>query len=78
LESLSKNNIQNYCIYYFDGFLFSYFEYVGDDYQLDMEKIAADPKTQEWWQLTDPCQESVPQAKEGEWWHRIGEVFHHD
>jgi uroporphyrinogen decarboxylase len=29
--------------------LFAYFEYHGTDYAADMAKMAADPKTQEWW-----------------------------
>ncbi len=49
-------NIRNYSIYYKDGLLFSYYEYVGDDYEADMAKMAADPKTQEWWDECKPCQ----------------------
>src|SRR5690349_14029757 len=78
LQKLTECNIRNYSIYHFDGLLFSYFEYIGDDFAGDMAKIAADPTTQDWWKLTDPCQEKVAQAKEGEWWHRIDEVFHWD
>jgi len=78
LEKITGGNIQNYSIYYFDGLLFSYFEYIGDDFEADMAEIAVDPTTQEWWKLTDPCQEKVDQAMEGEWWHRIDEVFHRD
>lgn len=45
---IKECNIQNYSIYYKDGLLFSYYEYVSDDYEADMAKMAADPKTQEW------------------------------
>ena len=31
LEMIRKCNICNYSIYHKDGFLFAYFEYVGDD-----------------------------------------------
>ena len=58
--------------------LFSYFEYVGDDYEGDMAAIAADPETQRWWTFTDPLQRPVAEAAEGEWWHAIPEVFHAD
>ena len=78
LEMISACNIQNYSIYYKDGLLFSYFEYVGEDYDADMKKMAADPKTQAWWKLTDPCQEPVDTAKPGEWWAVMEEVFHSD
>ena len=53
---IQECNIRNYSIYYRDGYLFSYYEYVGDDYEADMAKMAADPKTREWWKETDPCQ----------------------
>ena len=47
LEIISKCHIVNYSIYFKDGFLFSYFEYTGEDYKADMEKMAADPRTQQ-------------------------------
>jgi L-rhamnose mutarotase len=78
LSMISKCGIRNYSIYYKDGYLFSYFEYVGDDFAADMAKMADDPKTQEWWQLTDPCQEPLETRSEGEWWAGMEEVFHHD
>ena len=56
---IKKCNIENYSIYYRDGFLFSYFEYVGDDYSADMEKMAADPMTQKWWDECMPCQQPI-------------------
>jgi L-rhamnose mutarotase len=71
-------NIRNYSIYFKDGYLFSYFEYHGDDFEADMKKMAADPKTQAWWKLTDPCQEPLETRKEGEWWASMEEVFHTD
>jgi len=78
LEMIRACNIRNYSIYYKDGFLFSYFEYHGNDFAADMEKMAADPKTQEWWKLTDPCQEPLETRKAGEWWAGMEEFFHAD
>ena len=71
-------NIRNYSIYHFGDQLFSYFEYVGDDYEADMAKMAADPKTQEWWALVKPFQNPLPERKEGEWWADMEEVYHLD
>jgi L-rhamnose mutarotase len=71
-------NIQNYSIYYRDGLLFSYLEYTGTDFDADMAKMAADSTTQEWWKLTDPCQEPVDSAEEGVWWADMEEVYHLD
>jgi L-rhamnose mutarotase len=78
LDMIRECNIRNYTIFYRDGFLFSYFEYVGDDFEADMAKMAADPNTQEWWKLTDPCQEPLETCHEGEWWADMEEVFHTD
>ena len=71
-------NIRNYSIYHKDGFLFSYFEYVGDDYDADMAKMAADPKTREWWDIMKPMQQPLETRAEGEWWAEMEEVFHMD
>jgi L-rhamnose mutarotase len=42
-----------------------------------MAKMAADPKNQEWWAFTIPCQRPLETRKEGEWWAMMEEVFHH-
>jgi len=78
LATIKKANIRNFSIFHRDGLLFSYFEYVGDDYEADMAMIAADPKTQEWWRHTDPCQQPVDSAAEDQWWAPTEEVFHTD
>lgn len=76
LAMIKKCHIHNYSIFYKDGFLFSYFEYVGKDYAADMALMAADPKTQEWWDYVKPMQDPLPTRKEGEWWAGMEEVFH--
>ena len=76
LQKITECNIQNYSIFYKDGYLFSYFEYNGNNYEEDMSKMAADPITQEWWAVTKPCQEPLKTRSEGEWWAGMEEVFH--
>ena len=83
LRMISECNIRNYSIYLGkldDGnlYLFSYFEYVGDDFATDMKKMASDPKTQAWWKLTDPCQIPQKERQAGEHWMMLQEVFHTD
>jgi L-rhamnose mutarotase len=78
LDMIKKCNIHNYSIYYKDGYLFSYFEYHGTDFSADMERMAADSKTQEWWAIMKPMQEPLPTRAEGEWWAEMEEVFHTD
>ena len=76
LKMIHDCNIRNYSIFHRDGKLFSYFEYVGDDFEGDMARMAADPTTQEWWTHCNPCQQPVETAAEGEWWAPMEEVFH--
>ncbi|MEE4544886.1 L-rhamnose mutarotase [Streptomyces sp. V4-01] len=78
LAALGRAHIGNYSIFLRDGQLFSYLEYTGDDYAADTAAIAADPATRAWWLLTDPCQQPVDGAAEGEWWAPLEEVFHLD
>ena len=83
LKTIKDCNIQNYSIYLRklpDGkhYLFAYFEYTGEDFKADMEKMAADPMTQKWWDVCEPCQVPLPDRDEGDWWARMEEVFHQD
>jgi len=76
-------NMRNFTIFLRklpDGkdYLFMYFEYVGSAYEADMKKMAADPVTQKWWKLTDPCQEPFSDRNAGEWWAEMEEVCHND
>ena len=81
LDMIKKCNIQNYSIYLRklpDGnyYLFSYFEYTGDNFDADMARMAADETTQKWWQLCKPCQVPLPDRMDGQWWAEMEEVFH--
>lgn len=85
LKRIYYSNIRNYSIFQKrlpDGkyYLFSYFEYIGSDYDADMAAMAADPKTQDWWSICKPCHQPLPEVKieAGEWWAGMEEVFHTD
>ncbi|MFC6101399.1 L-rhamnose mutarotase [Olivibacter domesticus] len=82
-KKITECNIQNYSIYLkeIDGqfYLFSYFEYVGNNFSTDMQKMATDTATQRWWKETDPTQLPLPDAADkGEIWSPMEEVFHQD
>ncbi|NQT37716.1 MAG: L-rhamnose mutarotase [Planctomycetes bacterium] len=82
-KQISGSNIQNYSIYMGeldDGnlYLFSYFEYTGDDFKADMARMAEDPETQRWWKETDPLQIPLKNRAEGDHWMSMKEVFHQD
>ncbi len=78
LATISACNIRNYSIYLKepDNLLFAYFEYHGTDFIADSAKMAADPKTQEWWTICSPMQVPLASRGEGEWWAAMEEVFH--
>ena len=83
LKMIKECHIQNYSIYLrklADGrpYLFSYFEYTGTDFAADMVKMAADPTTQKWWAVCEPCQEPLADRAPEEWWADMDEVFHTD
>jgi len=83
LAMIRQCHIHNYSIYLRrlpDGqyYLFSYFEYTGQDFEADLAKMAADPVTQEWWKVCMPCQIPFEDRSNGEWWAGMEEVFHLD
>ena len=78
LAKIYECNIRNYSIYRYGELLFSYFEYIGSDFDADMAKMAADPMTQKWWDVCKPLQSPVADRADGEWWATIPEVFHVD
>ena len=76
IAAIAECNIINFSIFCRDGYLFSYYEYVGDDYAQDMEKL--DILTRHWLQETDQCQQPLETAAHGEWWTEMTELFHQD
>jgi L-rhamnose mutarotase len=83
LAIIKRSNIRNYSIYLrklADGrdYLFSYFEYTGNDFAADSARIAAEPATQRWWAECVPCLDLLPDRAPGEIWSPMEEVFHLD
>ena len=77
-EMIKKCHLKNYSIYQRGDYMFSYFEYDGDDYEADMAMMAADPATQKWWDAVKPLMEPLEDRAEGEFWSDIEEVYHLD
>lgn len=80
LAKIADCNIKNYSIFLREpeNLLFAYFEYHGTDFAADSAKMAADPKTQEWWAINMPLQVPLGTVNEGDWWATTEEVFHVD
>ena len=78
IKMITLCHIRNYSIYLKDGLLFSYFEYTGDDFKSDMEKMGTDPIIRQWWDVCKPCMNPLETRAEGEWWAEMKEIFHTD
>ena len=76
LDMLRRCNIRNYSIFHKDGWLFSYFEYIGDDFEADMKRLSTNPKNQEWRTIMSTMQKPLETRKEGEWWAEMENVFY--
>ena len=71
-------NIRNYSIFIRDGLLFTYYEYIGNDYAADMQKMEQNADNQKWWDLVKPIMSPLPTRKEGEFWADMELIFEQD
>jgi L-rhamnose mutarotase len=81
VKMIKECHLQNFSIHEreIDGklYLIAYLEYTGNDFEADMEKMAADPETQRWWKETDACQRPLPEAAaKGKIWTEALEIFY--
>ena len=77
---LQEVNIHNYSIFLKEpeNILFGYWEYEGNDFEADMEKMAQNEQNRAWWALCSPCQKPFETRKEGEWWAMMESVFYNE
>ncbi|SDS45374.1 L-rhamnose mutarotase [Microlunatus soli] len=80
LAQIADSGIRNYSIFLREPehLLFAYFEYHGTDLAADMARMAEDPTTRKWWEITDPMQERLDTVTDDGWWAPAEEVFHTD
>jgi L-rhamnose mutarotase len=77
-DLLTKANMRNFSIFLHqldDGnwYEFGYYEYTGDDFEADMEKLAEHPSNIEWLKICDPMQ--IPlEGYEG--WAEMEQVYY--
>ena len=77
-DLLAKYHLHNFSIYLekLDEdryYLFGYYEYTGRSFKKDMEKLAAEPRNQDWLAATDPMQIPLPGKPS---WSVMREVYH--
>lgn len=72
LDMIKKCNLQNYSISIRGTELYTYYEYIGQDYDADMAIMEADPLTNEWWKQTRPC---FLYHEDGVYYDNLTEIF---
>ncbi len=75
LKRIRDSNLTHYSIFLREGLLFSYLEYAGRDYQEDMKALGRDEATRDWWKLTDPMQDPLPERPPSEWWANMDLLY---
>ena len=76
LQLIHDCNLRNYSIFRQDDLVFAYFEYVGEDFDADMEKMAADEENQRWWTHTHPCFETFSIRPDSEFYADMKQIFY--
>ena len=73
---LRENGITQMRIYLLGRRMFTYMEAVyGFSPERDFPKLAQDPRYRKWDQLMRGLQQPAPEARAGEWWAPMEEVF---
>lgn len=78
LKKIKQCNISNYSIFFKDNMLFAYFEYSGNDFTADMNKMSHDEETLKWWDVVKPLMDPLETRQDGEFWADMKEIFHLD
>jgi len=78
-DLLNKYNMHNFSIFLheIDGkfYEFGYYEYTGDNYEEDMAKLDAEPRTKQWLKICDPMQLPLKGEKS---WAIMEQVYYND
>lgn len=76
LELLQDCNVENYSIFIRGNLVFSYFEYTGEDYEADMNRIAENEVNQKWWSCTKPCFDKLSSDSEESFYEEMEQIFY--
>jgi L-rhamnose mutarotase len=76
--TITACGIRNFTIFVTGDVLFGYYEYVGEDFEADQARMAADPVTRDWWARTGPCQLPFTAGSGEPSWENLDEAWHLD
>lgn len=75
---ITDSGIRNFTIFAMDEVIVGYYEYIGEDYEADQARMAADTATRRWWALTGPCQLPFTAGSSAPNWQLLDQVWHLD
>ena len=78
LEQIRRSNIRNYTIFRARAGPVRLLRVRRGRLRGRHGAMAADPRRQQWWSLTDAMQEPLSDREAGAWWKTLPEVFHTD
>ncbi len=83
VAAIKKAHIKNYSIHLLElgekKYLFSYFEYAGDDAEKDFAKLAETPIVcDRWWPITKACHRRLPGTSEEQHWTPLEQLMYID
>lgn len=70
-EVIKQAHLENYSIFHFEGKLFQYMEYTGDNIEHDMQQLSQCDAMQRWCEICKTMQ--IPDSGQ---WCDTAEVFH--
>lgn len=76
LDILRKHHLGNYSIYQHGLWVFSYFEYDGQDYEADMASLEQEPVMQRWWTFSKPCFQRFSMGRHAEFYDDMDRIFY--
>lgn len=77
LAKIRDCSIEKYSIFLHepDCLMFAYYEYTGEDHDLDIARMAKDETTQKWWSLCKPMMEPLPSRGVAKFWASMDQIF---
>lgn len=75
-----EHNTRNFTIFFDErtGYMFSYFEYIGNDYEADMKEKNSKPIIKEWQAMCRECFAPVDDSADGPLQAPLREIWHND
>ena len=78
LEKISESKIKNYSIFAQVDRLFAFFEYHGNNFEVDMKKMNESEKFKEWVKLHEKMFRPLEHQDKFEGWIELKEIFRKD